>query len=46
LHGPVRLRDSSTPKGQGSAKQHKPQPLQGAPMGGLVAASGWMWMTW
>jgi hypothetical protein len=45
LQGPLRLRDSSTPSGQGSARQHTPQPLQGAPIGGLAAASGWIKMT-
>jgi hypothetical protein len=45
LQGPTRLRDSTTPTGQGSARQHTPQPLQGAPVAGLVAASGWIWMT-
>jgi len=45
LHGPLRLRDSTVPKGQGSARQQTPQALQGAPTAGLAAASGWMWIT-
>ncbi|OGB29787.1 MAG: hypothetical protein A3F78_18155 [Burkholderiales bacterium RIFCSPLOWO2_12_FULL_61_40] len=37
---PRRLRDKTIPKGQGSVTQHTPQPLQAAPTGGLVGASG------
>ena len=43
---PERLREITCPKGQGSARQHTPQPLHGAPSAGLLGASGWMWMTW
>lgn len=45
LQGPLVLRDSNTPKGQGSARQQMPQALQGAPIAGFAAASGWMWIT-
>lgn len=37
---PWRLCDKTMPKGQGSVKQHTPQPLQAAPTSGLVGASG------
>ena len=30
------------PSGQGSARQHTPQPLHGAPTGGLTGARAWM----
>jgi hypothetical protein len=40
LQAPLRRPDSSTPKGQGSIKQHTPHPLQGAPNAGLGGASG------
>lgn len=39
---PDRLREITCPNGQGSARQHTPQPLQGAPSAGLSGASGWM----
>jgi hypothetical protein len=42
MQGPLRLRDSNTPKGHGSARQHTPQPLQAAPKAGLTGAKGSM----
>ena len=36
----MRRRETSTPSGQGSARQHSPQPLQGAPTAGLAGADG------
>jgi hypothetical protein len=41
-HSPVRLRDKTMPKGQGSERQQTPQPLQGAPSEGLKGACGWI----
>ncbi len=43
---PRRLRDKTMPSGQGSSRQHTPQPLQGAPHAGLALASGRINMTW
>lgn len=42
LHSPFVLRLTNTPTGQGSARQHRPQPLQGAPTSGFSGASGWI----
>ncbi len=44
LQAPLRRPDSSTPKGQGSIRQHTPQPLQGAPKAGLSGAPGSIWI--
>ncbi len=41
---PCRRRDKTIPMGQGCARQHTPQPLQGAPSAGLVGARGSMKM--
>lgn len=40
IHAPERRLETSTPKGHGSVKQHRPQPLQGAPKAGLAGAPG------
>ncbi len=45
LHSPSVRRVTNTPTGQGSAKQHRPQPLQGAPTSGFSGASGWIQTT-
>lgn len=44
-HAPRQRRESQMPSGQGSAAQHTPQPLQGAPCLGLGGAAGWIKIT-
>ncbi len=40
VQAPTRLRLITMPTGQGSARQHTPQPLQGWPSAGLRGAAG------
>jgi len=45
-HRPRLRRLTSMPKGQGSAAQHTPQPLQMAPAAGMLGASTRKRITW